>query len=147
MPSGGKRKGAGRKPKLEPMARLAVGAHCERLWSDEYEAKLAKEVDASLVNVHNEHKSAHRIPIKERKAWVKSEAGQNHIEDVEDALRLDQGLSDEDIPSRLIQVKAKRPKGIRSKIMKAVAEAEGISPRMAESCWKEFRRFQNEESS
>ena len=147
MARGGKRKGAGRKPTLEPKARRRVGEHCERLWREAYDANLAEAIDQATENVQNEHRTAQRVPIEKRKDWIKSEEGQIHVEDVEDALWLDQGLSDESRPSRLIQVKAKRPKGIWSRIFATVAEAEGISPRMAESCLKEFRQFQKEDNS
>ena len=147
MPRGGKRKGAGRKPQLEPLDRLRAGARCESLWREAFEAKLSEAIAAATENVQNEHRTAQRVPISKRKDWIKSEEGQIHIEDVEDALWLDQGLSDESRPSRLIQVKAKRPKGIWSGIFATVAEAEGIPPRMAESCLKEFRMSQDEDIS
>ncbi len=62
-------------------------------------------------------------------------------------MRLDQGLKEDSEPSRLVRIKAKRPKGIRSEIISKVAEAEGTTERMVETCWKEFRSIQNEESS
>jgi len=147
MPSGGKRKGAGRKPKLDSMSCLRAGAHCERLWREAYEGNLAAAIDDATWIVQDEHNELKQIPIEERAAFIKSEKGQTYVDAVRDALRVDQGISDDSEPSRLVHIQAKRPKGIRSEIISKVAEAEGTTDRMVETCWKEFRQLQKEERS
>ena len=129
MPRGGRREGAGRRPLLDPNARFRVGALCERLWRRAIEENLNREIDAATRNVQAEFRLAYR------------ESGEERLDpdDLSDALCLDQGIGDEETPSPLFHVKAKRPRGVLSAIIAKIAKAEGISQRMVETCWKEFR--------
>jgi hypothetical protein len=138
MQRGGKREGAGRKP-IDESKRRKIAAHYERLWREECQAKLDAEMGEAIKNVQNERNLVRRESGLPDDAPVRISNA-----DLADALRLDQGLTEDQEPTRLIQVKAKRPWGVRKGIQKKVAEAEGVSERMVERCVKEFRRLRND---
>ena len=64
------------------------------------------------------------------------------IEDLESALKEDQGLDllDEEAKAqRYLRLYPKQPKRVRATIIRQVANNHGLSERMVESCWKLFR--------
>lgn len=148
MPRGGRREGAGRKPVLDIMARLAVGAHCERLWRDEQALSAERAIAKATSNVRVEWKKAASIPISKRGSWLRSDAYRDFKDDVELAIREQLGTpdDDEDTP-RILRIDVPRPKGKRDAIIKHVATQESatrgteIAESMVRNCWKEFRLF------
>ena len=131
MPRGGKRPGAGRNRVLDDMERLRIGGHCERLWREAVQQSLHREIDAATKNVQRERK------LLEREKGAKKVALDD--EDLLDALRLDQGLADDETPSRLLSVRPKQPKGRKPKIKADIAATHGLTERMVQTCWDEFR--------
>ena len=134
MPRGGKREGAGRKLQLNEMERLRVVAHYKRLWREAEQEKLEKEITEATKHVKAEMRSAIR------------ETGVARIDhdDLLDALRLDQHVSDDENPSPNIHVSIKRLWGERSRIIEEVAKAHGIERRMVKRCVDEFRTIEKD---
>jgi hypothetical protein len=150
MPRGGARKNGGRKPKLTVEERLAIGARCESRQQEAYRIKAKTEIAGARRIVSKEWAKAKAVPVSQRKRWIDSEAGREHLEDVEYALREDQGISPDDQrdPVRLSRIEIKRPKGLSTKIICEIANRESekrkthISEHMVERCWTEFRKFE-----
>ena len=150
MPRGGARRNAGRKPKLTDGERFTIGAKCESRQQEEYRLKAKAEIARARVNVAKEWAKAKAVPVSQRKRWFDSEAGREHLEDVEFALREDQGISPDDPhePIRLSRIETKRPKGPSAEIIREIANRESknrktyISEHMVERCWTEFRKLQ-----
>jgi hypothetical protein len=138
---GGKRAGAGRPPLITYSERLKIGARCERLWREVGQAKEKAAVDAAIPTALRYLERAKGIPIGKRKKWLKSQDGRDYLGDVDSALVEDQygeGAKRKK-PSHRLVIGYRRPKGVRKQIMDQVAAQFGITPRMVESCWKEFR--------
>jgi hypothetical protein len=85
------------------------------------------------------------VPVAKRRAWVAAEhekrarGGDSFFEDVEDAMRLDQGIDDDRPPSRLLRIAVRRPWGLRPRVIADVAKELGVSARIVERAWKQFR--------
>lgn len=150
MPRGGRRLGAGRKPALGTIERLAIGAQCERLWQEEWSASLDRTKNDALRGLSREWKEADSVPVPERASWLGTLAGEEYLENVEFARRELLQIPDEneEPAPRLIHFNGPRPKSHRKGIMSAVAREQSllravpISVRLVEACWKEFRALQ-----
>lgn len=150
MPRGGARENAGRKPKLTFEERLEIGSECEERWREADKANIEAEFAKTTQNVSKEHAKANQVPVHERKAWLKSQAGRDYKDDVSLALREDQDISDEEERDRprILQITVKRPKGPGKQIIQQVAAQESkrlnreISIHMVKRCWAEFRKLQ-----
>ena len=144
MARGGRRVGSGRKAVVDELGRLTIGACCERLWRAAARALHQDAITEAAEHVAKEFEKLRAIPQAARAKWLKSEAYKTHVEDVEFALREQQGIDawDDKQPSRLLPVVAKRPKGLRGEIMMQLATERGVSVRLVESCWKEFRQIE-----
>ena len=134
-PRGGRRDGAGRRPVLTEMERIAVGARCERLWLEEREVGENAAIASATRNLRAEHREAANVPVSERAAWIKANR-LDHEENVEEALQLDRVI--------LQRVIGKRPKGKRKAIIAQVASERNISKRLVKTCWKESRRIRKD---
>lgn len=143
MPSGGKRPRAGRKPTFVYFKKIDIGADCERLWQEACDRSVAVALSDKTSSVAEEWEIVQAVPIHNRSRWIEKHYDSHKI-DVEIALRIDQGLSDEECPRRVLTIIPKRPWGIRKQIYARVAAKHGISPSVAEKYHKEFRRFQRE---
>jgi hypothetical protein len=150
MPRGGKRPGAGRKPRLTELERLRVGALCERLHRNERQAALSEDIREATYNVQDEFNDGiiSQIPLSKRKEFAESEIGQIFQDEVRFALALDQGLSPEEAeeahPPRQLHVSSRRPKGVRREIISAVAESLSIPEWLVDECWQDFRWYQKD---
>lgn len=154
MPRGGRRPGAGRKPgrTLRLMERMRIGARCERLWREERHRAEESAIRKETLLVSEEWEKAQSVPVAERAAWLDSWEGEEYLEDVRAGLQVDQGfdLYDDSEPERIRTILPKRPKNLRRPIIEKIAAEESerrgarVTPRMVESCWKEFRRIQND---
>lgn len=149
MARGGKRPGAGRKRALTVRQEIAIGAACEGRWravcrqrEDEARSARSQALLAAWAR-------AASVPLDERPGWHDSVAGQDHREDVADALRDEQGIDlagdDEPAePARVRTIRPARPWGARAVIVAVVARESGISTRRVEAAWKVFRHLQAE---
>jgi len=141
---GGKRPGAGRKPKLTELQRLRVGGHCERLWREAAEKKLQSAIAERSAAVQETYERARWVPLKDRGHWISSDAGEEYLDDVDFALREEQQITADNStpPSRLLTVHVARPKGVHDEIVAKVAQHYRISERLTQTCWDEFRRIE-----
>lgn len=152
MRRGGRREGAGRKPILDEDQRLLIGSRCQQLWEDkQHDALMAHSQEGSKL-IQVEYDKINKIPIHERKAWGDSEAQQDHLDNIEFALREAQGIDADDdrMPSSVTNYSVPRIKGQRKPIIIQVADESSIdygifiSERTVEACWKEWRKVLKE---
>jgi len=143
MPRGGKREGAGRKPRLRFLERMRVGARCQHLWREAYEANARAALSEQTEIVRDEWDVARAMPIRDRKAWMQSPEFTQYLCDVQISLQESQGLSEDQEPARIVRVEPVRPK-IGKRIITQVAGEYSETERMIERCWEEFRKFERD---
>lgn len=114
---------------------------CERLYRDAQEAIRLDQVSRSLTAVRLEHNNAQSIPIQKRSEWIRSQEYEDHEDDVDFALQTDQKLDNDQAPSRVMKIRVKRPWGVKKGIKKTVAQEMGISERLVQTCWDEYRKL------
>ena len=143
---GGKRKGAGRKPKWDPLFKLRVGQDCENLFRQEEELAKKKAIDehfSTKTDIKNVWDKVHKIPIPRRSNWLKSEAGDQHISDIEEELETLRATTANISPtSRLLKIPTKPPRGSRLRIISEIAEKYSLSAKQVDNLWQEYRRFE-----
>lgn len=145
---GGKREGAGRKPKWPFFFKIDVGQACERLWRETME----KADQASRSEMFSEKselavywRKAAQVPVAERKEWRDSEEGKLHHDDVEIELSALSPEQPENQPvPRIVQISRKPPRGSRKRITEAVAREFGILPQQVDNIWQQYRKFESE---
>lgn len=159
MPRGGRRPGAGRPVgrKHDSLFRWQVGAMCEGLRHKELEEKLAEINQAAIPDTREVWAHGKKVPRRQRKKWLRTDAGETYLEDVELALLDDHNIvpetieldgmeyavpaSDNDTPRvRSIAVPRRLRPGERAEIIKHVAAEFGIKPITVERYWKEYIR-------
>ena len=145
MPSGGKRAGAGRKRILTDCQEGWIGARCAELWEAELEKARAKAFEALAPAYLEEVAKAQSVPIDQRAQWLRSQAFEYHQDDIDSAIREDQGITDEEVEaSRFVRIIPKRPYGRRAAIIAQVAaEASArygtpIKASFVADAWKQF---------
>ena len=143
---GGKRKGAGRRPKWDPFFRLHVGQDCEELFRDEARLAHAKASDEhfrTITDLTDVWDRLNMVPIYQRSDWLKSEAGDQHRSDIEDELETLRAVTaDISSNSRLLKLSITPPRGTRSRIILAIAEKYFLSAKQVDNLWQEYRRFE-----
>ena len=143
---GGKRKGAGRKPKWDLLFKLRVGQDCESLFRQEEELAKKKAIDehfSTETDIKNVWDKAHKIPIPRRSNWLKSEDGDQHISDIEEELETLRATTANISPaSRLLKIPTKPPRGSRLRIISEIAEKYSLSAKQVDNLWQEYRRFE-----
>lgn len=160
MPKGGAGKGQGRKPRLAEWDRLAVGIRCRQLWTEAWQKNREVAVSHQIRHdVESLWKTAQEIPVNRRPSWTRSEAFEDHQAEVRIAIHKARGVPPipddihhpeyakieavyESEPNRLVKVR--RPKGVWRGIFEKVAQEFGVSQRMVERCWKEYRALERE---
>jgi len=154
MARGGKREGAGR-----PLARswwdaFVIGQTCEVLWrqaSQETVAALKSVKFQEESRLHELWDRVAAIPVAERKAWLRSEAYNDHRGDVEAWLhqftgtRFDEASGNyESEARRWLHFPTKPRKGTRPRIIAEVAQRYGLSSATVDRLWKAYRRLESE---
>lgn len=143
MSHGGKRTGAGRPRALTDLDRLTVGSICERLYRVAQKSSGASQISQATKAVRLEHEKARSIPIERRPEWIRSLEYEDHKDDIQFALQTDQELSDDQPPSSIMKIRVKRPWGVKKGIKENVAQEMGISERLVQTCWDEYRKLMN----
>ncbi len=138
MARGGAREGAGRKRKLSYMQGMAAAAEIDRRWRVACDWRKKQARDAT-------HK-------KIEKVWQQARDDRDngyslsmyHLDNVEDALVLDQNLLPGSLPSRFVSIRWKYPKGALKKIIERVARERDISYSTAKKYLDRHRRLERE---
>lgn len=144
MGRGGRRENAGRRPVLDDLDRISVGAHCERLSRRALDARIDTEIAARTSTVSMEHDKVRDTPVGDRAKWLRSTASLDHGDNVRWALQTDQGIDVEEVdPTRMLTIPPlPRPKdGLRGEIATEVAKKWNISQRLVLECWSEYRKL------
>ena len=150
---GGTRSGAGRPNKYDLEVKIEIGYACEKLWREASEAtgeaRLASIKHAAEIRAR--HEAVSHIPVHERKAWLESEAYQEHRGDIEALLhdRAETPFDDhsaeyESDAPRLVTISTKPPRGTRKRIIETVATESGLSKNAVDNLWQAFRRATQE---
>ena len=148
---GGKRQGAGRKPTLSELDRLAVGAEANsRIWrATEAWVRARVEAKHERYNLKEKSTRVRSIPLPERKRWSQhseddgSTAG-DAVYDVRDAI----GAWMRDGSKKVIVSPGRAGYGLRREIITAVSadwsrkRGRSISPRLVERCLEEYRAIE-----
>ena len=147
---GGKRKGAGRKPKWSFDDVIRIGQACEVHFRAVVHAEFEKRKNALISNevtdLEDLFQNAQSIPVEDRQEWLKDEnGGAQHLADVEEELAtLNATMEGTDPKNRVFQIVGKAPKGTRSRIIKIVAEEYGLQTTQVDNLWQRYRRFERE---
>ena len=144
MKHGGKRENAGRKPIVDELTRLKVGAKCEAMQREKAETIKTKTIHETLSSLQELQERANRLPLQERPGWPEKEAGQDHIDDMSFTLQTIQNLGDEIEPTKAMRIKLKKPWGASEEIIKKVAAESSLTERLVRTCWDEYRQFLRE---
>lgn len=147
MVRGGRRPGAGR-PALPFERRFVIGGECEALWRSAIDRKAQQELARRTRTVRTQWKKAADKPIRTRRAWTHTPEFKDYLEDVRGAMQEDQridAVEDDRDPDRLYVIRPRRPKNLREQIISEVAAQHGVTKRMVERCWKEYRRLADED--
>ena len=147
-PHGGKRAGAGRKPKWSFDDVLAVGQMCEAHWRAAEVAEFEKNnatMFSEQSDITSHQVSAGEVPIPDRHAWLKSESGERHHDDMEVELEcLNEQLSGALTQNRVFSISKKPPRGTRKQVLEEVATKFCITVKQADNLWQAYRRFERE---
>lgn len=132
---------------------LAVGQDCETRWREEsnlaVDARLSRLPHADAIR--NLQEGAQAIPVSQRKAWLASDAYDDHKGDIEAWLhsRARTPFSDESgeylgAAPRITTVSTKPPRGTRKRIIGEVANQSGLTESAVDNLWQAYRRFEHE---
>lgn len=150
---GGPRLGAGRPRKWSFEAVLTIGQSCEVKWreasTEAFAARLAALPHADEIGARWEEVQA--IPVWQRKAWIESEAFEDHSGDIGSWLHKRAGTRFDDETAtyagaapRLVTLSTKPPRGTRQAIIREVATNTGLVESQVDNLWQEYRRFERE---
>ena len=157
---------------LNALERLGVGAECQERWSALYAESLRAAEEAVFAGSEYARQIAaiNRVPLVDRPDYLpvttpegtpaidedgcqvfRKYVGEAHADDIEGARKQLAGMEvDDPAPApKLIQITAKRPYRAKRAIVEEVSKwataafGRHVSERMVESCWGEFRDFQN----
>lgn len=143
---GGKRPGAGRKPKWDFWFKFKIGQECEILFRDA-EARALQRANDHTFNADSELKhlwrTPARIPIKRRKAYIASDLFKYHQEEIETELKfLAEGIDAEGPAQRVVQIRYRARRGTRKAIIKQIAEKHSLTENQVDNLWQAYRRFE-----
>jgi hypothetical protein len=152
---GGKREGAGRKPKLNHTERIRLGSLCETrfqgLWAHARQKRWEERPGVS--ELHQLQSRFRSIRTKDRKSFRLSAEGRELSEDVEFSIREIRQTPDfVEETNRFFTLTAPRPKSVKAGICEALAREFGekwnlpeLGPRYVQRCWDEYRAFEKED--
>lgn len=146
---GGKRSGAGRPPKWDFLFVVEIGQACEKLNRKAIEGSLEQQKndlfrDQTELDWH--WSKIKKVLPRERRQFLTSEAFEVHSQDVNEELKTLASKKGGEV-NRVIQLKAKAPRGTRTKILQQVAKTFGLTTKQVDNMWQAYRRFEAEEIS
>jgi hypothetical protein len=146
---GGKRRGAGRPKKWDFSFVVKVGQACEKLNRKAMEESLDQQKN-DLFRQRTELEwhwaEVNKVPPSKRRQFLTSETFEVHSQDVNEELKMLASKKGGEV-NRVIQLKAKAPRGTRTKILQQVAKTFGLTTKQVDNMWQAYRRFEAEEIS
>lgn len=144
---GGKRRGAGRKPKWDPLFKLRVGQDCERLFREASKEALNQN-KGKILNEETEldylWKQVALIPVNLRSKWLREEFSDFHVQDIEAELKLlNSNNNTAQSNNRIIRISKKPPRGTRKMILSKIASKYSLSTKQVDNLWQAYRRLEN----
>lgn len=132
---------------------VEIGQACEVRWREA--SKLALETRLAALphadKIQQLWDSADAIPVPQRKAWLASEAYEDHTGDIEAWLHAragtpfsEEGGDYEGAAPRVITVSTKPPSGTRKRIIGQVASERNLSESAVDNLWQAYRRLERE---
>ena len=146
---GGKRRGAGRPHKWSFWFIVEVGQACETLNREAVERSLKRQKDDLIkqqTDLEQLFSKVNKCPPGERRQFLNSEEFEAHSHDIIEELKTLAGKKGGEV-NRVIQLKAKAPRGTRTKILQQVAKTFGLTTKQVDNMWQAYRRFEAEEIS
>lgn len=149
---GGAREGAGRPRKLSEFERFEVGAACEAAYLDIMKQAKNTAIENVLSDYLEVQTRAVRVPVQDRRKFLRSEYGRQYLADVKEEVRAIVGFgSDRRLnPLRGVHLTFKPPPGTMRQILGAVSSdwslrtGRIISESTVRDCWKEVRNIRDE---
>jgi hypothetical protein len=137
---GGRREGAGKKPKLTSTQAISVGLWCERLWGRAAEAQAMRNYEerSSTEQISQAQSRADLIPPSRRMSRATRESLEDISDDIDDATG----------GNRLVSIPLTRPYRAHEKVMDAAVRRcaklyeISITRRTAKECWDKARALE-----
>ena len=144
---GGKRRGAGRPQKWDFLFVVKIGQACEKLNRKAIEVSLDQQKN-DLLRQKTELEllwaKIKKIPPLERRQFLESEAFKVHSHDIGEELKMLADKKGGEV-NRVVQLKAKAPRGTRKDILEQIAQTFGLTTKQVDNMWQAYRRFEAEE--
>lgn len=144
---GGKRPGAGRKPKWDQSFLAKVVVTCDELFEEtakNFQISEKKRLIEHETELEHLWSRVNAIPISRRKEFLSSDVYEIHSEYIDaeiDLLASDKKLNRNVLVSgRLMSIDGKPPHGTIQKIINAVAKQYSLKPKEVENAWGAHRR-------
>lgn len=152
VPRGGRRPGAGRPRKRPWTTEFEIGQACEVLWREETQKQLEYRLNRLLTaetSIQTLWDSVNAIPVSQRRAWLASDAYEDHRGDIDAWLHKRAGTQFDERTGRYskeadrrIRLADRPAKGTRGRIIVEIAERYGVSTDTTNRLWKAYRRFE-----
>lgn len=144
---GGKRRGAGRPSKWDFLFIVEVGQACEKLNRKAIEESWERQkhdLFSQQTEIDWHWAKIKKVPPRERRQFLESEAFEFHSQDIDEELKMLAGKKGGEV-NRVVQLKAKAPRGTRKDILEQIAQTFGLTTRQVDNMWQAYRRFEAEE--
>ena len=149
---GGARKGAGRKPTLDLMSKLHVGAKAENFAQliSGRAAMIRHDTEMRRLGIRQaQERASEGLRSKGNAWWESSDEGEDLRSDIEFGLATKAGDDLLENPPRLISVVASRYR-IRPRVLAVISRwaswyyQREVTPRQVRDCWRDYLQFQRE---
>ena len=143
---GGKRDGAGPKPKYHADFILEIGSLCEarlRAARDKSKAKAEDDLTSKYSDLRDHWQKAHQIEQPERQQWLKSDQGMQYIDDVNFELsELNRTQKTGSESNRIFPINLKTPHKARKTIRRDVAEEYSLTENQVKYLWNKHIKLE-----
>ena len=142
---GGKRDGAGPKPKYHADFILEIGSLCEarlRAARDKSKAKAEDDLTSKYSDLRDHWQKAHQIEQPERQQWLKSDQGMQYIDDVNFELsELNRTQKTGSETNRIFPINLKPPHKARKTIRRDVAAEYSLTENQVKYLWAKYTKI------
>jgi len=141
---GGKRPGAGRKRKWDPIYEVRIISECENLYNEAVQLAFDKEKQRKFgkqSELNYFWKKINNIPVEQRSNFLKDAAYQTYIEYFNAEVELIKSNDDDSIGfERVIKIDVEVPRGTIQKIINQVSEKYSLDKKEVENAWGAHKR-------